>query len=166
MDLGREYKQMAKTGVYFRGLSLLQHADQIGELIKDTGSTTLLDWGCGAGDQYKPPHEVHKRWGVERPKLYDPNFVKHSGKPRTVYDGVLCTDVLEHVKQARIDELIAGLFHHADRFVFASVCCRPASKTFSNGRNLHITLRPYLWWHDTFAEHAKEGVQWTLVETP
>lgn len=166
MDLGTEYKRMANTGLHFRGLSVVQHADQIHQLILDTGSKTLLDWGCGGGDQYREPHMLHKRWGVEV-KRYDPNFAKFCIKPNKVYDGVICTDVLEHLKENRVDELIGNLFRHARRFVFASVCCRPATKTFGNGRNVHVTIRPFGWWYAKFiAEANANSVVWSLVETP
>jgi len=169
MDLGKEYRRMAEDDGYFRGLSMLAYADQIGELIKATGSTTILDWGCGAGDQYRKPHEVHKRWGVEKPTLFDPHFKKISGKPRKAHHGVICTDVLEHVKEGKVDELIANLFKYAERFVFATVCCRPAKKTFANGRNLHITLHPYEWWFAKFEAAllpCAPPMQFILIETP
>lgn len=167
MDIATQYKKMAATGLHFRGLSIVQHADEIGQLITETGSTTLLDWGSGAGDQYRPPHDLHKRWGVARPALYDPAFGKLAVKPRGVFHGVLSTDVLEHVKETRVDAFIGNLFAHAERFVFASVCSRPAGKTFSNGRNLHITLHPYEWWREKFeaAGAGHPGVRWKLMET-
>lgn len=170
MSLADEYKRLAATGQQFRGLSCLQHAEQIGELIKATGSKTLLDWGCGGGDQYRKPHQLQKRWGVDRPRLYDPHFPRYSGKPIGRFHGVICTDVLEHLRETAVDAFIAGLFNHAERFVFASVCCRPAKKVFSNGENMHLTIQPYDWWHAKFevaeaGQAARPIVRWQLVET-
>jgi hypothetical protein len=166
-ELLRQYRAMAATGLHFRGLTVLQHEEAIRGLIERHRAVTLLDYGAGAGEAYDKPHQLHKRWGVPRPTLYDPAF-KHNKLPAGKHHGVICSDVLEHVPEAAIDSLVRSLFGYANRFVFASVCCRPATKTFSDGTNLHITLRPYQWWHDTFTEHAPKDreVEWVLVETP
>lgn len=166
-DLIAEYRRLAATGKHLRGLSVLQHAAQIGELIRATGTLSVLDWGAGAGDAYRKPHRVHQRWGVPMPVRYDPAFPKFA---RSVagerFDGVICTDVLEHIPEVNLDAAIQTLFGHAQRFVFASVCCRPAEKTFADGTNLHVTLRPLQWWLDTFEDHATAGTVWHVVETP
>lgn len=165
-EILREYRAMAATGLHFRGLSVLQHADAIGELVAKHQAKTLLDYGCGAAEAYRKPHSLHQRWGVELVKLYDPAFRRHAAKPTGTFDGVVCSDVLEHVREYQVDEFIATLFGYARRFVFASVCCRPAGKTFPDGTNLHVTLHPRDWWAERFEAHAKPGVEWQLVETP
>lgn len=106
IDIAREYRRMADTGLAFRGLSLLQHAEAVGTLIAATGSKTLLDWGAGAGDAYRPPHDLHKRWRVGRPTLYDPAFPKHARRAKGQFDGVICTDVLEHIPDADTDHVV------------------------------------------------------------
>jgi hypothetical protein len=168
MSLLKHYRTMAATGQAFRGLTLLQSADAIGELIRQTGSISLLDYGSGAGEAYEKPHRVHKTWGVDRPRLYDPAFKKFAVKPSGTYHGVICSDVLEHVPESACPELVATLFGYAERFVFASFCNRPAKKTFPNGTNLHVTQRPREWWTALFdAEQAKRpAVRYELVETP
>ena len=50
------YREMADTGVQFKGLSILQHAEDIGRFIRDVGATSMLDWGCGGGMAYGSPH--------------------------------------------------------------------------------------------------------------
>lgn len=173
-EILKQYRAMAAGGKAFRGLSILKHADDIGDVIRQTGSRTLLDFGCGAAEAYDKPHSLHERWGVPRPTLYDPAFEKFRAKPAPGlrFDGVICSDVLEHVRRDDVPKFIAGLFERADRFVFASVCCRPAAKTFPDGTNLHITIEPPAWWFARFAEQAIERatrhapVRWVLKETP
>jgi hypothetical protein len=160
-----QYREMAATGRHFRGLTLLTHADRIGTLVRRHKAVTLLDYGSGAGDAYDKPHQLHKRWGVPRPLLYDPAFVKYRRLPTGTFHGVFCSDVLEHVEEAAVDKLVSSLFAYAERFVFASVCCRPAAKNLPDGRNAHITLHPLSWWLDVFRRHQREGVNWVLVET-
>jgi hypothetical protein len=167
-DLVPLYREMAADGANFHGLSILQHSKQIGKLIKECDAQTVLDFGAGRGDAYNSPHKVYRDWGLKRHQvtLYDPAFPKHDKLPSRKFDFVVCSDVLEHVPEADVDVFIHNLFKLAKHGVWASVCCRPAKKTFpQNGENLHVTLHPLQWWHDTFAEFAA-GMPFTLVETP
>lgn len=155
---------MALNGANLRGLSILSHKVVIGGLIKRTESQTLLDYGCGGGAAYDPPYELHREWNVERPFLYDPAFPSHDQVPAAVFDGVLCSDVLEHVRIPEIETLVEVLFAHSSRFVWASVCCRAAKKTFPDGTNLHVTIKPYAWWDRVIKRIAGERFYW-LTET-
>lgn len=162
------YREMAAGGQQFRGLSILQHRKQIGDLVREHKAKTLLDFGCGAGDAWRQPHRLHRELGLRwfDVTLHDPSFQEHHEKPHGKFDGVLCSDVLEHVREADVDAFVANLFAHAKKFVWASVCCRPAKKTFPDGTtNLHVTIKPLQWWLDTFAEQC-EGTPFVLVETP
>ncbi len=167
-EILKQYRAMAATGGAFRGLTVLQHADTIKLLVDKHKVTTLLDYGSGAGDAYDKPHQLHKRLGIPWPTLYDPAFQKLRNVPTRMHHGVICSDVLEHVREEDVRKLVAALFAFAERFVFASVCCRLASKTFPDGTNLHITIKPYDWWFALFEEMEPKDrtVDWVLVETP
>ncbi len=166
------YRTMASDGANFRGLSILQHSKEITQLMRGHKGRTLLDYGSGAGDAWRKPHRLHERLGIRwfDVTLYDPAFPSHDEKPHGIFDGVLCSDVLEHVPAADVDAVLADLFKHARRFVWASVCCREAKKCFPDGTNLHVTIQPLEWWRDrlTAAQLANPGptVPFTLVETP
>jgi hypothetical protein len=167
-DLLKLYRDMADTGMNFHGLSVLQHEKQIGKLIQQHRARTLLDYGCGRGDAYRSPHKVHQTWGLRRPDvhLYDPSFGRYANLPLGTYDAVICSDVLEHIPEEQVDAVIERLFAYAKAFVWASVCCRPAKKTFpGTDINLHVTVKDMQWWLDTFEQHAG-GKSFFLVETP
>lgn len=168
-NLLKEYRDMAALGGNFRGFSLLQHAAEIGDVVKRHRAVNLLDYGSGAGDAYRTPHKVHEAWGLRRERihLYDPSF-KHIDAPLAPgakFSGVICSDVLEHIPEENVDAFIDTLFSHATDFVWASVCCRPAKKLFADGTNMHVTIHPLEWWHEKFAALC-EGQTFYLVETP
>lgn len=171
-DLIPFYREMASGGAQFRGLSLLQHKVQIGKLFKRHAVKTVLDFGAGAGDGYRSPNKVHHEWGLRRidVTLYDPAFKQHDHPPPEgrMFDAVLCSDVLEHVPEEETLAFIENLFKHARKIVWASVCCRPARKSFPDGTNLHVCIKPWQWWDDTFAEVGRRypDVIYALVETP
>lgn len=169
-SLVHHYRDMAAGGQSFRGLSILQHRELIGKLIRRHRARTVLDFGCGAGDAYRQPHRLFKDWGLRWTAitLYDPAFEEHDRKPVGRFDAVLCSDVLEHVPEEEVDAFIDTLFGHARVLLWASVCCRPAKKTLPDGEtNLHCTLRPFDWWSEKFAARAAAtGITAHLVETP
>lgn len=168
MDLRPLYRQMAESGDNFQGLSILQHQAQVGAMIRRFNARTLLDYGSGRGNAYQAPHEVHRSWGIAAPVLYDPAFATHDVLPPAgiTFDGVICSDVLEHVPLEQVGIVIRELFQLADRFVWASVCCRPAKKSFPDGTNLHVTVKPLVWWQSVFSSVADgRNVKWALVET-
>ncbi len=161
------YRKMADEGENFHGLSIYQHRKEIGELVRAHNAKKLLDYGCGRGDAYRHNYKVHRDWGLKwfDVTLYDPAFKEHEEKPYGVFDGVLCSDVLEHIPEHEVDDFIRTLFSHARSFVWASVCCREAKKRFPDGTNLHVTVRPLTWWTERFAAHAG-NTAWKLTETP
>lgn len=158
MDDLQFYREQAARGKRFRGLTVMPHQEVIGRLIQEHGARTLLDFGCGAGDQYRPPFEIHKRWGIEKPTLYDPAFPTHDKLPEGQFDGVIVSDVLEHLNERDVPSFIERIFGYAKSFVWASVCCRPAHKNFPDGRNIHLTVQPLVWWERQFQAQGKSYV--------
>lgn len=173
MTLIDQYRKLAAGGYALRGLTVLAYADEIGALIRQYGAKTLLDYGCGAGDAYRSPHKLHERWGVKRPTPYDPAFPKYARPVAGEFDGVFSIDVLEHLAdEDEARHVVHTLFGHAEHFVFASHCSRPAKKSWPDGTNLHSLIRPAQWWEALFAEAGTaarltgRNVHWQLRETP
>jgi hypothetical protein len=151
------YSDMAADGHSFRGFSILQHAKAIRTHFVFAKVKTVLDYGCGRGDQYRSEHRLFKAWGIRwcDMYLYDPAFPQYATLPDRRFDAVICSDVLEHIPEDEVDRFIADLFNHAKKLVWASVCCRPAKKSFPGTEiNLHVTLRPLEWWDAKFKEIA------------
>lgn len=173
------YRDMVDSGSHnFFGLSILQHRSQIDALIKTYDAKTALDYGCGRGDQYGEPHNFDKALGLESVWLYDPAFKTHDWLPGDgrLFDAVFCSDVLEHLKEPDIESALRTMFLVARKFIWASVCCRPAKKCFppDNVVNMHVTIKPMSWWQAKFEEaqsqvglYRRENfIPFYLVQTP
>ena len=162
----------------FPGASLIPQAHHVRRLIEQTGARSILDYGSGKGCQYRPialaPHgqnsgsqrwqSVQEYWKVDRVVCYDPAYVPFSSLPKGSFDGVICTDVLEHCPQDDLPWIVEELFSFATRFVFASVACHPAMKRLPNGENTHCTVQPAEYWQELFSSVAgrRPGLVWEV----
>jgi hypothetical protein len=172
--LGDQRKGVAPERT-FPGESLPRQAPYIKRLIKLTGATTLLDYGCGKGQQYLPrrtsdPDEgieypdIQSYWGVKAIQRYDPAYQPFTQLPAGRFEGVICTDVLEHCPEEDIPWIVGELFGYATRFVFANVACFPAKKQLPSGGNAHCTIKAGRWWEEQFerAGRSRPGLVYEL----
>lgn len=171
------YRELVEAGSdNFHGLTIVRHSVEIGNLCAQYAARTAIDIGSGKGDQYEEPHRLREKWCLDSVRLYDPAFATHDTPPEPgeLFDAVLCCDVLEHVPEPEVDAFVAMLFRHAGKFVWASVCCRPAKKFFEDGTNMHVTVRRFSWWNEKFEAARKQTdmfgadrvVPFYLIETP
>lgn len=156
----------------FPGLSIKPQLSRIKALIKRTGADTVLDYGCGKGQQYEPREikgddgevapSVLDYWDIGEVVCYDPCYEPYSKLPQGRFDGVICTDVLEHCPEPDVPWIIDEIFSYATRFVYANVACYPARKRLPNGENAHCTIQPVDWWENVVRKIALRhpGVVW------
>ena len=158
----------------YPGISLLPHVERIKRLIAETEANNVLDYGSGKGMAYAMPSvdvpgvgpvgALTDYWDVDYVRCYDPSYSPYSRRPDETFDGVVCTDVLEHCPEEDLNWIIADLFQYATKFVFAVAACFPALTHLPNGENAHCTVRPAQWWHERIAAAAEgSGIRWQLV---
>jgi len=139
--IASEYRRMHDDGK-FSGASLRPYLSEIDKLIKEYNIVTLLDYGCGKAS-------IHNRHKLAKEVcLYDPYYAPYSVKPTGTFDMVICTDVLEHVPEDEVGKVIHDLINYTDKVLFVSISTKKAKKTFGNGENVHVTIRPKEWWED------------------
>jgi hypothetical protein len=154
----------------FPGQSLPPQAPHIKRLIRATGARTLLDYGCGKGQQYWPLRirdaeegveypDIRSYWGVSDVRLYDPGYAPHTEVPSGSFDGVICTDVLEHCPEEDLPWILGELFAYAEKFVYANVACFAARKRLPSGGNAHCTVKPPRWWEELIRKTAARKPQ-------
>lgn len=155
----------------FDGRSLPPQAGHIKRLVKLCGARSILDYGCGKGRQYELRRmvdaeegidypDIKSYWGVAEIRCYDPGYEHYAALPSGTFDGVICTDVLEHCPEDDIPWILDELFAYARKFVYANVACFPARKRLPSGGNAHCTIRPVKWWEERIerAARAKPGI--------
>ena len=158
-----EYKKYhAELNTNYPGNNLKPQLHHIKDLVKDTKSETLLDYGCGKGLQYtKWKH--HEELGV-MPSLYDPAVPEYENLPEGPFDGVYSTDVMEHIPKEQLPQVFAHIFGKAQKFVFLAICTRPAIATLPSGENAHCTVEPIKFWTTMIEKYAPKRV-YTHVKT-
>ena len=141
----QQYKKLHSAGIgAFSGRSLLPHAWHIVEMVDKHQSKTILDYGCGAGEQYSVLHL--QDWFGIMPTLYDPGVEAFSAKPEGQYDGVIVSDVMEHIPESAVQDVVADIVNYGRHWVFFSICCREAKRILPNGKNAHCTIKTQQWW--------------------
>jgi hypothetical protein len=150
----------------FAGQSLPRQAPHIKRLIQQTAAQSILDYGSGKGHQYSLRRildvhtgidhpDIKSYWGVNEIRCFDPGYPPFSELPSGVFDGVVCTDVLEHCPEEDIGWILEELFAFARKFVFANIACFPARKLLPSGGNAHCTVKPVKWWEEEIGRAAR-----------
>jgi hypothetical protein len=146
VDYGQRYRKFhASHPSRLAGLSIEAYVPDIAALVERTEAKTLLDYGCGKGHQYLG-RRVHEQWGGILPVCYDVGVPNLAERPIGPFDGVICTDVLEHIHRKDVDAILADIFGFATKFVFLAIGTTPAKKKFEDGQNLHLTVELPRWW--------------------
>lgn len=146
---------MHNRGKVYHGSCLSGFAKDISELIKETKSTSLLDYGSGKGSQYFV-YNLHKQYFFNiMPDLYDIGIPKYSVLPNKKFDGVFSTDVLEHIPEEELDDVLSYIYNTAQKFVYLAICTIPAPDLLPNGEQSHVTLNHIDWWVNKITPFAK-----------
>ncbi len=125
----------------FSGASLEPHIKEIKALIKEYDCKTILDYGCGQAS-------CHKSGKIKDAILYDPYVDKYSVKPEGTFDLVICTDVMEHVPEEGVGKVLTELMNYTNKVLYLAIATYPANKKFSNGENVHLTIKSKEWWEN------------------
>jgi len=166
-----KYKIFHKNGIKnlhgdstFLGYSLTKWIIKIKEIIKINNATSLLDFGCGKGFLYSNKFKIGDNefknlsdfWGIENILLYDPGVEKFSTYPNKRCDGIICTDVIEHIPEKDVMNFIDELFKLSNKFIFFVIATIPASKYFDDGKNIHLCLKTQSDWKEIFLDLKKK----------
>lgn len=102
--------------------------------LLDLKPMTVLEYGCGQSLLYKNLILNDTRW-----VRYDPAIPELSNIPIEQADMVINTDVLEHIPEVDIDEVLAHIRSFSPN-VFFNISTRLAREILPDGTNAHCTV--------------------------
>jgi len=125
---GTEFQQNNKS---WAGYDVVKYQMKIKDLVNRYRATTILDYGCGKGMQYKEPlpYASKDNWQTFNEYLgvtvykYDPCVPEHSTLPPvgTKFDGVICTQVLNSIPDDDMPWVRDLLEGYATKFCFVGL---------------------------------------------
>jgi hypothetical protein len=147
-------KIMHKDSNVWKGHMIKRYMPQIKQIIEEKNIDTILDYGCGKAQHHPDSWNSYK---------YDPAIPQFSTKPdkNKKFDLVLCVDVLEHIPEESLPEIIKELFDYSNKWVFCTAAVKEAGKTLPNGMNAHATVKPEDWWKELFKPYKNYTLDFT-----
>jgi len=132
------YEQQVAVGAKFQaenktwaGLDIIKYQKHIRDLVKRYNAKTILDYGCGKGEQYRQllPYESEDKrqtfddWLGVKVYCYDPCVPEYSQLPPegTKFDGVICSQVLGTIPDADLPWVAKKLESYTKDFCFISL---------------------------------------------
>lgn len=145
-------------------------APQVIALAEACGGASVLDYGCGQGSLAAA---LAGQPAVLRIAEYDPAIPGKDGRP-SFADVVVCTDVMEHVEAAYLDEVIEHLATLTRRRLLLVISLVPTAKTLSTGEQAHVSLHDVAYWRAAFERRfaiveelsIKPDKQWAVICRP
>ena len=102
---------------------------------------SIIDYGCGKSRLL----DVIKSPGLESRSRYDPAIPEYAHLDRGPHDLLINVDVLEHVAEDDLDELLSEMAA-VSKDALIVVDTQPAKLHLADGRNAHITQHDHAWW--------------------
>ena len=133
-------KKLHKNPNY--GVASIGFASSVKKIIKDAKLSSISDYGAGKKNLQKTLNNLGLNNFQYYP--YDPAFPEY-GPPKEA-DLVCCIDVLEHIEEIFLDNVLNDLKKITKKLGFFTIHTGPAVKILEDGRNAHLIQKPPSWW--------------------
>ena len=133
-------KELHKNPNY--GVASIKFAPNVKKIFEDAKLSSISDYGAGKMYLKKTLNSLGLKNFEYFP--YDPAFPDY-GPPKEA-DLVCCIDVLEHVEENFLDNVLDDLKKITKKFGFFTIHTGPAAKILKDGRNAHLIQKPPSWW--------------------
>ena len=146
--ISNEYKQVLikEHQLTKWGMSGCTFKDFIIQKCQKFNINNLLDYGSGQG---LLKQALESTITVTN---YDPGILEYSMLPER-HKFVVCMDVLEHVEEKYVDNVINHLYSLTGTMLLVTVATTKALRILNNGENAHITIKDISWWEEKFLKH-------------
>lgn len=131
-ELVAQYSQLHSNKTY--GVSSHEFALQLQVCLLDLKPKTILEYGCGQSRLCEMLDLEQSKW-----VRYDPAIPEFSELKIDQADFVVNTDVMEHIPEGDVPEVLAHVKSLSDN-VFFNISTRPANQFLPNGDNAHCTV--------------------------
>ncbi len=118
------------------------------QVVALEGIDSILDFGCGRSRLVDWLAKLNDATAYR----YDPAIPEFSTLPVEAADLVLNTDVLEHIPEGAIDDILSRIRVVSER-VYFNISCIEARATLPDGSNAHCTVQPADWWQARLKQH-------------
>ncbi|MDR1168421.1 MAG: class I SAM-dependent methyltransferase [Heliobacteriaceae bacterium] len=149
-DYLQQYKILHTENNYY-GASSLRYLDYVCMIIDYLKPKVVLDFGCGKAALIK---ELTQRYPTIEFYGYDPAIPGRNILPIEKADLVVNTDVLEHIPEDALPEVIAKIASISDNAFFV-LHHALARQILPNGQNAHCTVKPPQWYYELFSKYFK-----------
>jgi len=133
-------KKLHKNPNY--GVASIGFASSVKKIIEEAKLSSISDYGAGKKNLQKTLNNL----GLNNCQYYpyDPAFPEY-GPPKEA-DLVCCIDVLEHIEEIFLDNVLNDLKKITKKLGFFTIHTGPAVKILEDGRNAHLIQKPPSWW--------------------
>ena len=151
----------------YSGRFLRPHKPFLTELIGRLGVRSILDYGCGKGEQYRwvDPADgltLEQAWNCEVAK-YDPAYPPFAAEPQGQFDLVICTYVLGGIPITDHPWVLERLHGYATKVVFIAERLGPIKKKVHGRRDGFLNASHATEWLDLIAPRTRDGVETHLA---
>ena len=133
---------------------------------RDVTPASIVDIGCGTGrvmlkflkKGFRPylldiaPNCLDKEVEEKLGKNFEvANLWENWGRLDFLFHYGFCCDVMEHIPTEKVDSFLYQISNHC-KYVFFSICNVEDGFGKEIGEELHLTVKPFLWWRDKMEE--------------
>jgi hypothetical protein len=119
--------------------------------LLDLKPRSVLEYGCGQSNLYEKLQWDDGEWF-----RYDPAIPAYSTVPVDRVDFVVNTDVMEHIPEEDVPDVLAHIRSLSDK-VFFYIATRPATQLLPNGENAHCTVWSSERWLSEIRKHFPDS---------
>jgi hypothetical protein len=154
----------------FTGRRIFQTFRALKRACDEFKPKTVLDYGCGKGEQYAardlvlhgmPVANLFDGLGIDEVTPYDPGVPLFQHKPKGTFDAVVTVDVMEYVPMDNVLDVMGELFRYAKTLVFLNTSCVEPTKRHEGAE--HWCRDKAFWLSRMVRAHEENpGVTWVL----
>ena len=141
-----QYAELHRAGAY--GNTSLKRIARIRPLVRELDPASILDYGCG---QSSLVDHLALRASTMLYR-YDPAIPEIAEIKAAHVDMIVCTDVLEHIPEADLPDVLHHIAALSSHVVFG-IDTTPSEQQLPDGSNAHCTVRPAAFWHGLLRGH-------------